>query len=529
MKDLNQFLQQHFIQSTKQIIYNPSYQQLRQYQLANPTHNTTLTNLNAIAIDTGKFTGRSPKDKYIVKDNTTQNTIWWNETAKNDNKPISPQIWQHLQQLVGNYLSNKTLYVIDAICGASDKNNLKVRFIAETPWQAHFVKNMFIPMQPTDTNRPIDFTVIAGCGAVNNNWQQQGLNSENFIAFNLSQNVQLIGGTWYAGEMKKGLFSVMNYLLPQKNVASMHCAANVSKNGNVNLFFGLSGTGKTTLSSDSNQQLIGDDEHGWDDEGVFNLEGGCYAKVINLSQQNEPDIYNAIKENALLENVVIKDNNVNFSDSSKTENTRVSYPINHINNIVKPKSKGTHAKNIIFLTADAFGVLPPVAVLKGNQIPYYFLSGFTAKMAGTEIGVTKPTPTFSACFGAAFLTLNPITYANILLNKINTYNANVYLVNTGWNGENKRISIANTRTIINAILNNTINNAPLTTLPVFNLQMPTQLHNLNSSILNPSASYSSTALWHSKAVSLATLFIENFKKFNTQSNYNSLIQGGPKL
>ena len=416
---IEQELAQLGITQVKEIVRNPSYEQLFEEEMApnlEGYEKGVLTNTGAVAVDTGIFTGRSPKDKYIVYDDSSKEHVWWtSEAAKNDNKPMTPETWKSLKELVTGELSGKRLFVIDAFCGASEHHRLAVRIITEVAWQAHFVKNMFI--RPTEeelkTFKP-DFVVLNGSKVTNPNWKEQGLNSENFVAFNLTEHIQLIGGTWYGGEMKKGMFSMMNYLLPLKGVASMHCSANVGKDGDVAVFFGLSGTGKTTLSTDPKRKLIGDDEHGWDESGVFNYEGGCYAKTINLSAENEPDIYRAIRRDALLENVVVRaDGSIDFADGSKTENTRVSYPIYHIDNIVEPVSKAGHAKKVIFLTADAFGVLPPVSKLTPEQTKYYFLSGFTAKLAGTERGITEPTPTFSACFDEAFLSLHPTKYAEV--------------------------------------------------------------------------------------------------------------------
>jgi phosphoenolpyruvate carboxykinase (ATP) len=440
-------------------------------------------------------------------------------------------VWSELKALVTQQLSSKRLFIIDAFCGANADSRLKVRFITEVAWQAHFVKNMFI--RPTDAeleNFEPDFIVMNGAKCTNPNWQQQGLNSENFVAFNLTERIQLIGGTWYGGEMKKGMFSVMNYLLPLQGIASMHCSANVGEKGDVAVFFGLSGTGKTTLSTDPKRQLIGDDEHGWDDDGVFNFEGGCYAKTIKLSKEAEPDIYGAIVRDALLENVAVDAaGKIDFDDNSKTENTRVSYPIYHIQNIVKPVSKAGHATKVIFLTADAFGVLPPVSRLTADQTQYHFLSGFTAKLAGTERGVTEPTPTFSACFGAAFLMLHPTQYAEVLVKRMQAAGAQAYLVNTGWNGTGKRISIQNTRAIIDAILNGTIDDAETFTLPVFNLAVPTALPGVDTHILDPRNTYGSVEQWQEKAHDLAQQFVTNFDKYTDTEAGARLVAAGPKL
>ncbi|MBS7518385.1 phosphoenolpyruvate carboxykinase (ATP) [Serratia ureilytica] len=524
------------IHQAADIVYNPSYELLFAEETRAdlpPLERGTLTQLGAVNVATGEFTGRSPKDKYIVRDDTTRDTVWWsdNGTGKNDNQPLSPEVWQHLKTLVGNQLSGKRLFVVDAFCGANADTRLKVRFITEVAWQAHFVKNMFI--RPSDAEladfEP-DFVVLNGAKCTNPDWQQQGLHSENFVAFNLTERMQLIGGTWYGGEMKKGLFSIMNYLLPLKGIASMHCSANVGEQGDVAVFFGLSGTGKTTLSTDPKRQLIGDDEHGWDDDGVFNFEGGCYAKTIKLSPQAEPEIYQAIRRDALLENVTVRaDGSIDFDDASKTENTRVSYPIYHIENIVKPVSKAGHARKIIFLTADAFGVLPPVSRLTPEQTQYHFLSGFTAKLAGTERGITAPTPTFSACFGAAFLTLHPTQYAEVLVKRMEAAGAQAYLVNTGWNGSGKRISIKDTRGIIDAILNGDIEQADTFTLPIFGLAVPTALPGVDPSILDPRKTYADESLWQEKAQDLAQRFIDNFAKYTVTQAGEKLVNAGPKL
>ncbi|HGE8360320.1 TPA: phosphoenolpyruvate carboxykinase (ATP) [Serratia marcescens] len=531
-----QTLARYGIHQAADIVYNPSYELLFAEETRAdlpPLERGTLTQLGAVNVATGEFTGRSPKDKYIVRDDTTRDTVWWsdNGTGKNDNQPLSPEVWQHLKTLVGNQLSGKRLFVVDAFCGANADTRLKVRFITEVAWQAHFVKNMFI--RPSDAEladfEP-DFVVMNGAKCTNPDWQQQGLHSENFVAFNLSERMQLIGGTWYGGEMKKGLFSIMNYLLPLQGIASMHCSANVGEQGDVAVFFGLSGTGKTTLSTDPKRQLIGDDEHGWDDDGVFNFEGGCYAKTIKLSPQAEPEIYQAIRRDALLENVtVLADGSIDFDDASKTENTRVSYPIYHIENIVKPVSKAGHARKIIFLTADAFGVLPPVSRLTPEQTQYHFLSGFTAKLAGTERGITAPTPTFSACFGAAFLTLHPTQYAEVLVKRMEAAGAQAYLVNTGWNGSGKRISIKDTRGIIDAILNGDIEQAETFTLPIFGLAVPTALPGVDPSILDPRKTYADESLWQEKAQDLAQRFIDNFAKYTVTPASEKLVNAGPKL
>jgi len=527
-------LEQYGIKDVNEVYYNLSYLELFKHE-TDPElkgfERGTLTTLDAVSVDTGIFTGRSPKDKYIVRDATSEKTVWWSTIGKNDNKPITPEIWNHLHGIVVSQFANKKLYVVDAYCGANQDTRLNVRFIMEVAWQAHFVKNMFI--RPTEDElhsfKP-DFVVLNGSKATNPNWKEQGLNSENFVAFNLTERMAFIGGSWYGGEMKKGIFSMMNYFLPLREIASMHCSANMGNDGDVAIFFGLSGTGKTTLSADPKRKLIGDDEHGWDDDGVFNFEGGCYAKCINLSEDNEPDIYHAIRRDALLENVVIKaDGSPDFADASKTENTRVSYPIYHIDNIVKPVSKGGHATKVIFLTADAFGVLPPVAKLTADQTKYHFLSGFTAKLAGTERGVTAPQPTFSACFGNAFLTLHPTKYAVELVKRMEKVNAKAFLVNTGWNGTGKRISIKDTRAIIDAILDGSIDHIPTKIIPFFNLEVPTELHRVNPVVLDPRYTYESASVWEEKAKDLAKRFIDNFAKYTDNDEGKRLVAAGPSL
>lgn len=528
-------LEKYGIHDVAEVVYNPSYELLFTEETKpglEGYERGTVTTLGAVAVDTGIFTGRSPKDKYIVRDDVTRDTVWWADQGKgkNDNKPMSQEVWADLKHIVTEQLSGKRLFIIDAFCGANADTRLKVRFITEVAWQAHFVKNMFI--RPSDEElvgfEP-DFIVMNGAKCTNPNWKAQGLNSENFVAFNLTERMQLIGGSWYGGEMKKGMFSMMNYLLPLKGIASMHCSANVGEKGDVAIFFGLSGTGKTTLSTDPKRKLIGDDEHGWDDDGVFNFEGGCYAKTINLSKEAEPDIYGAIKRDALLENVmVLADGTVDFNDGSKTENTRVSYPIYHIENIVKPVSKAGHATKVIFLTADAFGVLPPVSRLTPEQTQYHFLSGFTAKLAGTERGVTEPTPTFSACFGAAFLSLHPTQYAEVLVKRMEAAGAKAYLVNTGWNGTGKRISIKDTRAIIDAILSGDIEKADTIKLPVFDLEVPTALPGVDTNILDPRNTYADKVQWDEKAKDLANRFVNNFDKYTDTPAGAALVKAGPK-
>jgi len=527
-------LQKYGITDPVEIIYNPSYDTLFQEETVKTLkgfEKAVITSNGTVAVDTGVFTGRSPKDKFIVKDDLTRDTVWWSDIGKNDNKAIDQQVWVDLKKTVTEQLSNKRLFVIDAFCGANENSRLKVRFIMEVAWQAHFVKNMFIrPTEAELKNFEPDFVVMNGSKATNPNWQKQGLNSENFIAFNLTEKIQVIGGTWYGGEMKKGLFAVMNYLLPLKGMASMHCSANMGKKGDTAIFFGLSGTGKTTLSTDPTRALIGDDEHGWDESGVFNFEGGCYAKTIRLNANAEADIFAAIKRNALLENVVVADNGViDFDDASKTENARVSYPIDHIDNIVRPISKGGHAQKVIFLSADAFGVLPPVSKLTKAQTQYHLLSGFTAKLEGTERGITEPTPTFSSCFGAAFLTLHPTQYAEQLVKRMDACNADAYLINTGWNGSGKRISIQDTRGIINAILDGLIEEAETKVIPFFNLTVPTSLPGVNSKILDPRDTYTHPHIWEDKAKDLARLFINNFERYTDKQQGKDLVSAGPTL
>ncbi len=527
-------LTQYGIENVTDIVYNPSYEQLFEEEtLASLSglEKGVVTPSGAVAVDTGAFTGRSPKDKYIVEDATTKDTLWWAAQGDNDNKPISQAVWKDLLAASTKQLSEKRLFVVDAFCGANENSRLAVRFVMEVAWQAHFVTNMFI--RPTaaelDTFEP-DFVVMNAAKTTNTKWKEHGLNSENFVAFNLSEKIQIIGGTWYGGEMKKGMFAYMNYLLPLRGIASMHCSANADEKGDTAVFFGLSGTGKTTLSTDPKRRLIGDDEHGWDDDGVFNFEGGCYAKTIRLSAEAEPDIYGAIKRNALLENVVLNaDNSVDYDDGSKTENARVSYPIDHIDNIVKPVSRAGHASKVIFLSADAFGVLPPVSILTPEQTKYHFLSGFTAKLAGTELGVTEAQPTFSACFGKAFLSLHPTKYAEELSKRMEAAGSKAYLVNTGWNGTGDRISIKATRAIIDAILDGSIEDADTAIVPIFNLAVPTTLNGVDSSLLDPRATYESADQWEEGAKKLATLFVDNFVQYTDNASGQSLVSAGPIL
>ncbi|MGR5149013.1 phosphoenolpyruvate carboxykinase (ATP) [Photobacterium alginatilyticum] len=530
----NMDLSKYGIKNVTEIVRNPSYEVLFEEETKPELEGYEkgiVTELGAVSVDTGIFTGRSPKDKFIVKDDTTKDTLWWADQGKNDNKSIGLEAWNDLKELVTGQLSGKRLFVIDGYCGTNPDTRLCIRVITEVAWQAHFVKNMFIrPSEEELESFEPDFVVMNGAKCTNQKWEEHEMNSENFTVFNLTEKMQLIGGTWYGGEMKKGMFAMMNYFLPLKDIASMHCSANMGENGDVAVFFGLSGTGKTTLSTDPKRALIGDDEHGWDDNGVFNFEGGCYAKTINLSKEAEPDIYNAIRRDALLENVTVRaDGAIDFDDNSKTENTRVSYPIYHIENIVKPVSKGGHANKVIFLSADAFGVLPPVSKLTPEQTKYHFLSGFTAKLAGTERGITEPTPTFSACFGNAFLTLHPTKYAEVLVKRMEAAGAEAYLVNTGWNGTGKRISIQDTRGIIDAILDGSIDTAETKHVPIFNLEVPTALPGVDPTILDPRDTYTDPLQWESKAKDLAERFINNFDKYTDNDEGAALVAAGPQL
>ena len=529
-------LSKYGITGASEVIYNPSYEELYKAE-TDPTlegfEKGQDTELGAVNVMTGVYTGRSPKDKFIVMDENSKDTVWWtSDEFKNDNHPCSEETWAVVKDLAIKQLSNKKLYVVDLFCGANKDTRMAIRFIMEVAWQAHFVKNMFInPTAEELENFEPDFVVYNASKAKVENYKELGLNSETAVVFNITSREQVILNTWYGGEMKKGMFSMMNYYLPLKGMASMHCSANTDMNGeNTALFFGLSGTGKTTLSTDPKRLLIGDDEHGWDDKGVFNFEGGCYAKVINLDKESEPDIYRAIKRNALLENVTVDENGVlDFADGSVTENTRVSYPINHIEKIVRPVSAAPAAKNVIFLSADAFGVLPPVSVLTPEQAQYYFLSGFTSKLAGTERGITEPTPTFSACFGQAFLELHPTKYAEELVKKMEASGAKAYLVNTGWNGTGKRISIKDTRGIIDAILDGSILKAETKVIPYFNLEVPTSLPGVNPAILDPRDTYADAAEWEAKAKDLAARFVKNFDKYTGNEAGKALVKAGPQL
>ena len=529
-------LEKYGITGTTEVIYNPSYEVLFEEETQESLTGFDKgqeTELGAVNVMTGIYTGRSPKDKFIVDDENSHDTVWWtSDEYKNDNKPVTKETWAAVKEIAKKELSNKKLYVVDGFCGANKDTRMAVRFIVEVAWQAHFVKNMFIrPSEEELADFEPDFIVYNASKAKVENYKELGLNSETAVVFNVTSKEQVIINTWYGGEMKKGMFSMMNYFLPLKGIASMHCSANCDKNGeNTAIFFGLSGTGKTTLSTDPKRLLIGDDEHGWDDNGVFNFEGGCYAKVINLDKESEPDIFNAIKRNALLENVTVAaDGKIDFADKSVTENTRVSYPIDHIENIVKPISHAPAAKQVIFLSADAFGVLPPVSILTPEQTKYYFLSGFTAKLAGTERGITEPTPTFSACFGQAFLELHPTKYAEELVKKMEKSGAKAYLVNTGWNGTGKRISIKDTRGIIDAILDGSINNAPTKQIPLFDFTVPTELPGVDPAILDPRDTYDCACKWEEKAKDLAGRFIKNFVKYTGNEAGKALVAAGPQL
>jgi len=519
------------IKGNYEVVYNPSYEELYQAEVSPENQGfekAELTESGAVSVKTGIFTGRSPKDRYIVQDDVTKDTIFWDGKV---NLPTTPGIFQSCKELVLDQLStSKKIYVVDAFCGTNADTRLKVRFIMEVAWQAHFVTNMFIRPSHYELQNfgEPDFTVINGSKTTNPNWEEQGLHSENFIMFNLTEKLQIIGGTWYGGEMKKGMFAMMNYYLPLKGMASMHCSANVGEEGDVALFFGLSGTGKTTLSADPKRYLIGDDEHGWDNNGVFNYEGGCYAKVIDLSEEKEPDIFAAIKRDALLENVVVNNGISDYTDNSITENTRVSYPIYHINKIVLP-SKAGHAKKIVYLSADAFGVLPPVSVLDEDQAQYHFLCGYTSKLAGTERGITEPEPSFSPAFGEAFLTLHPTMYSKTLIGKMKEHGAKAYLVNTGWNGTGKRISLKDTRAIIDAIIDGSIENAPKTRIPIMNLEVPTSLPNVSEGILDPRDTYSNVEEWEEKAKDLAAKYIKNFEQYCNSEEAKKLVASGPQL
>ena len=529
-------LTKYGITDATEIVYNPSYEMLFEEETKPELEGFDkgqVTELDTVNVMTGIYTGRSPKDKFIVMDENSKDTVWWTSDAfKNDNHPMTQETWKTVKDLAIKQLTGKRLFVVDAFCGANKDTRMAIRFIMEVAWQAHFVKNMFIvPTEEELANFEPDFVVYNASKAKVENYKELGLNSETCVAFNITSREQVILNTWYGGEMKKGMFSMMNYYLPLKGIAAMHCSANTDMDGkNTALFFGLSGTGKTTLSTDPKRLLIGDDEHGWDDNGVFNFEGGCYAKVIGLDKESEPDIYNAIKRNALLENVTVDaEGKIDFDDKSVTENTRVSYPISHIKNIVRPISAAPAAKNVIFLSADAFGVLPPVSILTPEQAKYYFLSGFTAKLAGTERGITEPTPTFSACFGQAFLELHPTKYGEELVKKMEANGAKAYLVNTGWNGTGKRITIKDTRGIIDAILSGDILKAETKKIPMFDLEVPTSLPGVNPAILDPRDTYEDVSEWERKAKDLASRFIKNFVKYTGNDAGKALVEAGPKL
>jgi len=534
-------LESYGITDVKEIYYNPSYDLLFEHE-TDPSlkgfEEGVVTELGAVNVMTGVFTGRSPKDKYVVHDETTRDTVWWAaSTNRSDNKPIDRDVWNHCYNLGAKQLSGKRLYVVDGYAGTNEDTRLNIRFVMEVAWQAHFIKNMFIrPSEQELENFNPSFVVLNAAKTRNKEWKTMKrtdgvpLNSDVFVMFNLTEKRAVIGGSWYGGEMKKGIFSVMNYYLPLKGIAAMHCSANVGKEGDTAIFFGLSGTGKTTLSTDPKRALIGDDEHGWDDHGIFNFEGGCYAKCINLDKNSEPDIYKAIKRDALLENVTVDDHGkIDFNDGKLTQNTRVSYPIYHIENIVKPVSRGGHARKVIFLTADAYGVMPPVSILTPEQTQYHFLSGFTAKLAGTELGVTTPQPTFSACFGAAFLMLHPTKYGEELVKRMEANGARAYLVNTGWNGTGKRISIKDTRKIIDAILDGSIDKAETKQIPVFNFTIPVFLHDVDPKIMDPRDTYSDPEEWLKKAKELAALFIKNFEQYTDNEHGKKLVAAGPQL
>ncbi|MGI6006465.1 MAG: phosphoenolpyruvate carboxykinase (ATP) [Ruminococcus sp.] len=529
-------LSKYGITGTTEIVHNPSYEVLFEEETRPELEGFEkgqVSELGAVNVMTGIYTGRSPKDKFIVMDENSKDTVWWtSDEYKNDNHPASEETWKAVKDIALKELSNKRLFVVDAFCGANADTRMAVRFIVEVAWQAHFIKNMFIqPSEEELENFEPDFVCYNASKAKVENYKELGLNSETAVVFNITSREQVILNTWYGGEMKKGMFSMMNYYLPLKGIASMHCSANTDMNGeNTAIFFGLSGTGKTTLSTDPKRLLIGDDEHGWDDDGIFNFEGGCYAKVINLDKDSEPDIYNAIKRNALLENVTLDaDGKIDFNDKSVTENTRVSYPIDHIKNIVRPVSAAPAAKEVIFLSADAFGVLPPVSILTPEQTQYYFLSGFTAKLAGTERGITEPTPTFSACFGQAFLELHPTKYAEELVKRMQASGAKAYLVNTGWNGTGKRISIKDTRGIIDAILNGDVLKVPTKKIPIFGFEVPTELPGVDTNILDPRNTYADASEWDAKAKDLAERFIKNFVKYQGNEAGKALVSAGPQL
>ncbi len=529
--NLRTYLEKLGIKNSKNIYHNPSYHTLFEHECASGLSGfdqSYPTGMGALAVKTGVFTGRSPQDRFIVEDEVSRKNIWWDGKI---NRPASAEVWKDLKKHCADFLSNKPIYVVDAFCGTNENSRMKVRFIMEVAWQAHFVTNMFIRPTRYDLEHfgEPDFVVINASKTSDPDWEKHGLNSSTFVLFNLTERVQIIGGTWYGGEMKKGMFSMMNYYKPLEGIASMHCSANVGETGDVAIFFGLSGTGKTTLSADPKRYLIGDDEHGWDDQGVFNYEGGCYAKVINLSEENEPDIWGAIQRNALLENVIIQDDlSVDFNDGSITENTRVSYPIHHITKITLPSRAG-HATKVVYLSADAFGVLPPVSILNNEQAQYHFLCGYTSKLAGTERGVTEPVPTFSPAFGEAFLTLHPMVYASQLVKKMEQHKAKAYLVNTGWNGTGKRISLKDTRAIIDAIIDGSIDNAEQIHIPILNLNVPVKLNKVSEGILDPRQTYANPKDWEMKARDLAKRYVDNFAQYLDNEDVRKLVSAGPQL
>ena len=509
------------------IYYNLSYDELYDHEQRNGE--TKLTSLGAMTVDTGKFTGRSPKDKFFVEEESSVDNIWWGPV----NSKVKAEVFDELYEKVIDHYNDKELYVTDGFCGANDSSRLKIRIVSELAWQSHFVKNMFIRPEEKDLEGfSPEFTILNACKISDEKWQEHGLNSDVFVIFNIAKKIAIIGGTYYGGEMKKGIFSMMNYYLPLRNILAMHCSSNMGKDGDTALFFGLSGTGKTTLSTDPHRELIGDDEHGWDDEGIFNFEGGCYAKTINLSEENEPDIYHAIKRDALLENVVTDDEgNIDFDNDAKTQNTRVSYPIYHIDNIVKPRSLGGHPNVIVFLTCDAFGVLPPVAKLDKGQAMYHFLSGYTAKVAGTERGITEPVATFSPCFGGPFLTLHPTVYAKLLGEKIDKHNVRVYLVNTGWSGGaygvGSRMKLPLTRKIIDDILDGAIEKSTFERDEFFGFMVPNEMPGIEPSVLVPRNSWEDKDAYDQTAKRLAGMFVKNFEQYVDDSHEFDFTQFGP--
>lgn len=533
-------LQQLGIHDWKQCFCNLSYDELFVHE-TDPSlqgyERGYVTTTGAIAVDTGKFTGRSPKDKYIVEEPSSKANIWWSTDPcpGSDNKPLSEQTWQHLKGLCVDQLSGKKLYVMDGFCGANSQTRLSVRLVTEVAWMAHFFKNMFI--RPTETelkNFKPDWTILNACKATCPDFAKYNLRSEVFVAFHIKERMTVIGGTWYGGEIKKGIFSIMNYFLPLKGIGAFHCSANMGKGGDTALFFGLSGTGKTSLSIDPKRALIGDDEHGWDNDGVFNFEGGCYAKCIGMTAEREPESFAAVRRNALLENVDLDaGGSVDFMSKKKTENTRVSYPLDHIQNIVRPVSKGGHPKYIIFLTCDAFGILPHISKLTKEQAMYHYLSGYTAKVAGTELGVTEPKAAFSSCFGQAFLLVHPTKYADILGQKMDEHGSQAYLINTGWlggkYGVGKRIPLKENRRAIDAVFSGAFDKAEFETLPIFNLQFPKTLAGVAPETLNPRASWANAQEYDVAAQKLAKMFVDNFKKFTATDKGKALEKFGPQI